>query len=346
MRNAHFSFMAGTAVALVLTAASTLHASPFNQDSSYVTPSSSRTPTQFGPASTEGTTRNAVPQRQPRRDTRDYEPASPPPPAQRQSPQSRNNEGQNANGQNANAQGATYRAPVLTKPQTTAAPIITAPAPQPIQSVTPAYVPSTPAPAPAPVNLRPMPVEPAPMAEPIRPAIVEPVRPEPVRPESVRPMTSEPARPAPAVVNEPPAKPTIAAPERPGIPDQQVGERIKDIVTGKRLDRFFSRKNEHDAAVAAYTANRFQPLWLSNGNMSERARSAVHHLRNIEADGLDPSDYPTPTFNAMNAEGLARPTSSSPRRSSPTRVTPCPAACTSRASARTSITRISSIRPT
>ena len=126
MRNAHFSFMAGTAVALVLTAASTLHASPFNQDSSYVAPSSSRAPEQFGRAPTEGTTRNAVPQRQPRRDTRDYEPPAPQQP--RQSPQSRNNEGRNNDGQNANAQGATYRAPVLTKPQTTAAPIITAPA--------------------------------------------------------------------------------------------------------------------------------------------------------------------------------------------------------------------------
>ncbi len=298
MRNAHFSFMAGTAVALVLTAANTVGASPFNQDSSYVSPTTTRAPEQFGRSPTEGTTRSAAPQRQPRRDTRDYEPQAPV--QQRpttQSPQTRNNEGQNPTGQNANAQATQYRAPVLTKPQTTAAPIITAPAQQPIQSVTPAYAPRTPAPAPAPVNLVPMPAEPEmPVAEPMRPAVSEPVR----------PMMNEPVRPAPAVVNEPPAKPTVtAAPERPGIPDQQVGDRIKELVAGKRLERMFSRRNEHDAAVAAYTANRFQPLWLSNGNMNERARAAINHLRNIEADGLDPSDYPTPTFNAMNAEGLA-----------------------------------------
>ena len=296
MRNAHFSFMAGTAVALVLTAASTVGASPFNQDSSYVSPSTTRAPTQFGPSSTEGTTRSAVPQRQPRRDTRDYEPQAPVQQRQTtQSPQSRSNEGQNPAGQNANAQATQYRAPVLTKPQTTAAPIITAPVQQPIQSVTPAYAPRTP--APAPVNLAPMPAESEmPAAEPMRPALSEPVR----------PMMSEPARSAPAVVSEPPARPAVAAaPERPGIPDQQVGDRIKELVAGKRLERMFSRKNEHDAAVAAYTANRFQPLWLSNGNINERARGAINHLRNIEADGLDPSDYPTPSFNAMNAEGLA-----------------------------------------
>ena len=97
----------------------------------------------------------------------------------------------------------------------------------------------------------------------------------------------------------------MAAPERPGIPDQQVGERIKELVAGKRLERLFSRKNEHDAAVAAYTANRFQPLWLANGSMNERARAAINHLRGIEADGLDPTDYPTPSFNATDAAGLA-----------------------------------------
>ena len=309
MRNAHFSFMAGTAVALVLTAAGSAGASPFNQDSSYIAPpSAARAQEQFGRAPTEGTTRSAAPQRQQRPEARDYD--SPAPRAQATAPQNRNTRGpdsrpqdarQDMRSQDSNAQATQYRAPVLTKPQTTAAPIITSPVQQPVQSVTPAYaapsVPSPAAPAPMPVNARPQPAEiEQPAAEPIRPAIAEPARPMPV----------EPAPRAEPAVSEPTPRPVVAAePARPAIPDQQVADRIKEMVAGKRLERLFSRKNEHDAAVAAYTANRFQPLWLANGSMNERARAAINHLRGIEADGLDPTDYPTPSFNATDAAGLA-----------------------------------------
>jgi murein L,D-transpeptidase YcbB/YkuD len=300
MRNAHFSFMAGTAVALVLTAAANVSASPFNQDSSYSAPPSMRAPEQFGRAPTEGTTRGATPQRQFRPDARDYEPAAPR--AQGPAQTNRNTRGpdsraqdsrmQDARAQESEAQTTPYRAPVLTRPETTAAPIITAPV-QPVQSVAPAPVPVAPSAAtPAAVQPRAKSAEidRTPAAAPIRPMMVEPVQ----RPE---PASVEPApRQAPAVA---------ASSDRPSIPDQQVAERIKELVTGKRLERMFSRKNEHDAAIVAYTANRFQPLWLSNGSMNERARAAINHLRNIEADGMDPSDYPTPSFNAADAGGLA-----------------------------------------
>src|SRR5262245_7654848 len=105
MRNAHFSFMAGTAVALVLTAVTTASTSPFNQDSSYVAPSASRTQEQFGRSSTEGTTRNAMPtQRQQRPEARDYEPRTQATTPQNQNSQSRNTRGPDSRPQDSRVQ--------------------------------------------------------------------------------------------------------------------------------------------------------------------------------------------------------------------------------------------------
>ena len=61
------------------------------------------------------------------------------------------------------------------------------------------------------------------------------------------------------------------------------------------LERIAPRKNERDAIEAFYVKNRnAMPLWFANGQLSERTRDAVAHLRGIDADGLDPSDYSTP----------------------------------------------------
>ena len=47
------------------------------------------------------------------------------------------------------------------------------------------------------------------------------------------------------------------------------------------------------------------PLWVANGQPSERARDAIAHLRTIDADGLDPADYPLPELAASSVDAAA-----------------------------------------
>ena len=67
-----------------------------------------------------------------------------------------------------------------------------------------------------------------------------------------------------------------------------------------------ARKPDRDAIIALYQKGRsFQPLWVSQGAPSDRARDAMEYLRTIDADGLDPKDYPMPKLNVGSAEDQA-----------------------------------------
>ena len=87
--------------------------------------------------------------------------------------------------------------------------------------------------------------------------------------------------------------------------DSQISDKLKELVTSKQLDRTISRKNERDAVVALYQNNRFAPLWIAGGAPSSRAQAVIAYLKTIEADALDPNDYPVPELAASTAEGLA-----------------------------------------
>jgi murein L,D-transpeptidase YcbB/YkuD len=100
--------------------------------------------------------------------------------------------------------------------------------------------------------------------------------------------------PAPQPAAAPPAQPA-AAPALAGI-DQQVADKLREILPGKS-DRLIEHKSQ--AAVDAfYAARNYAPLWVEHGKMDERAKAAAEFLAHVDADGLDPADYPLPEFKA------------------------------------------------
>jgi L,D-transpeptidase YcbB len=109
------------------------------------------------------------------------------------------------------------------------------------------------------------------------------------------PPTQEPAPPASTVpVNVEPVAPTI---------DQQVAEKINELFGGK-IDRFIDRKSK-PAVEAFYSARGYAPLWVENGAESARAKAAAAYLSGVDADGLDPGDYPVPSFGNADPNALA-----------------------------------------
>src|SRR5215470_1558541 len=49
----------------------------------------------------------------------------------------------------------------------------------------------------------------------------------------------------------------------------------------------------------------YAPIWVDNGAESARGKAAAAHLARVDADGLDPSDYPVPSFMNADAGALA-----------------------------------------
>jgi len=107
--------------------------------------------------------------------------------------------------------------------------------------------------------------------------------------------------PVPDAEAPPPAKYGVTMPapaEAVAAPvADPVIDKMRESVTGK-LDRIFQRKNERSGVEAFYRDRGYAPLWVDNGAASERATAAIAYLKNVDADGLDPADYPVPDFKA------------------------------------------------
>jgi murein L,D-transpeptidase YcbB/YkuD len=125
--------------------------------------------------------------------------------------------------------------------------------------------------------------------------------------ESLVPMpdTSVPPPPTMRDVNAPTLAPAAAAPAAApayqtaaalSAVDQQVADKLREILTGK-ADRIVDRKNKQ-AVDAFYAARNYAPLWLDNGNPAERATAVAKFLANAGVDGLEPADYPLPEIKA------------------------------------------------
>jgi murein L,D-transpeptidase YcbB/YkuD len=130
--------------------------------------------------------------------------------------------------------------------------------------------------------------------------------------ESSAPEMAAPATPTPAMAEPATAAPTMAEPAKtePAVAtvsiDSAVADKLRDMLTGKALDRVIGRKAERAGAEVFYKARDYKPLWVSNGAADARAKSAIAYLAKAEAVGLDPRDYPTPNFaSATTADALA-----------------------------------------
>ncbi len=142
----------------------------------------------------------------------------------------------------------------------------------------------------------------------------------PAAPETAAPVVAAPAVVAP-VVSAPAAAPETAVPiiAAPAVPaaevpapvaealpltaDQKVAEKIHELF-GSKAERILDRK--YKAAVEAfYAARAYAPLWVEDGVQSRRAKAAASYLAGVDADGLDPADYPVPSFGNEDSAALA-----------------------------------------
>jgi L,D-transpeptidase YcbB len=109
------------------------------------------------------------------------------------------------------------------------------------------------------------------------------------------PALTAPAAAAPPAAATPPAvataKPTIVVEA-----DAAIAEKLRELAGGK-FDRVIGGKKERAAFDAFYSGRDYAPLWISDGNPNARAKAAIAYLGRVEADGLEPADYPVPDFS-------------------------------------------------
>ena len=108
-------------------------------------------------------------------------------------------------------------------------------------------------------------------------------------------VTGTPAAATPEAA--PPA--TAAAPVATG-PDAAIAEQLRELGNGK-FDRIIGSKTDRAPIEAFYSSRNYAPLWATDGKANARATAAIAYLRHVDADGLDPADYPVPNFAASNA---------------------------------------------
>lgn len=139
----------------------------------------------------------------------------------------------------------------------------------------------------------------APLAEPIAPPTLQNLTPQ-ATPAPAQ--TQAAPAPAPAAA----ASPAPAAAPATAMANTAVTDKLREMVTGKALDRIVSRKAEHLGVEAFYKARDYAPVWTDNGAVTDRAKAAMSTLTKAEEVGLDASDYPTPDFAAAKtADELA-----------------------------------------
>jgi murein L,D-transpeptidase YcbB/YkuD len=83
-------------------------------------------------------------------------------------------------------------------------------------------------------------------------------------------------------------------------PDAAITEQLRELANGK-FDRIIGSKKDRTQIDAFYSGRAYAPLWISDGKVNARATTAIDYLRHVDADGLDPADYPVPNFAALSA---------------------------------------------
>ena len=118
------------------------------------------------------------------------------------------------------------------------------------------------------------------------------------------PESPETSAPPPAVTSapQPATTETATSPEVEPVLDP-VGVKLKETITTK-LSRFVDRKDDRAGVESFYAARQYAPLWTDQGVLNARAKAVIAYLAGAYAEGLEPSDYPTPAFK-NGAEPLA-----------------------------------------
>jgi murein L,D-transpeptidase YcbB/YkuD len=125
---------------------------------------------------------------------------------------------------------------------------------------------------------------------------------------------AEAAAPAPTASPAPPATDiTHSVPASDGakfttasVGDTAIVEKLRDQLAAGKFDRILGGKKDRSTVETFYAGRDFAPLWIADGAMSDRAKAAAAYLAGVDADGLDPSEYPVPQIKAsMEPDALA-----------------------------------------
>ncbi len=149
------------------------------------------------------------------------------------------------------------------------------------------------------------PAAPAPQpAEQPAPAVTE--APAPIAP----PVTATGGDEVPSVAATPPAATTpattqgepAAAPTAVADANTPIAEQLRELANGK-FDRVLGGKRDRAGFEAFYGARNYAPLWITDGKVNARAKEAMAYLSQVDADGLDPADYPVPNVSSLTNPG-------------------------------------------
>jgi L,D-transpeptidase YcbB len=110
--------------------------------------------------------------------------------------------------------------------------------------------------------------------------------------------TNPPIEPADSGTQKAQVKPARSA------EDVALSERLQDLIAN-RHQQYAARPQDRPAIEAFYRERDFTPLWVNAAGALPSTRKAVDFLHGVAADGLDPKDYPMPTFADLDPTRLA-----------------------------------------
>ena len=85
--------------------------------------------------------------------------------------------------------------------------------------------------------------------------------------------------------------------------DQDLADAISVAVDAMPKAPNFLTKRDNAALVAFYKERAFTPAWFDNGEWTPKARKLIFNLARADRDGLDPSDYKTPSLATSRKRG-------------------------------------------
>ncbi len=80
--------------------------------------------------------------------------------------------------------------------------------------------------------------------------------------------------------------------------DAPIAEQLQNL-TNDKFDGIIGNKQDRIIIEAFYSGRDYAPLWTNDGKPNARAKTARAYLGHVDADGLDPADYPAPDFVAL-----------------------------------------------
>ena len=118
-------------------------------------------------------------------------------------------------------------------------------------------------------------------------------------PAAAAPAASPALAPAAAApLPAPSAAVSAPAPVAATSPDSPIADQLHNLASGK-FDQIIGNKQVRAQLDAFYSGRNYAPIWITDGKANARATAAIGYLAHVDADGLDPADYPAPNFAAI-----------------------------------------------